>query len=103
MMKAVLDGEIILSLEEKKKLLPARDSIREIVYNEAKLSDVYDKTLESAIKLIVKFTKKRFPSLVFNNPRKSQDRVENMTDQESDSETSEDDQSGDEQESEADV
>ena len=95
MMKAVLDGEIVLTPKEKKQLLPARDSIRKIVYDEANLTDVYDETLESAIKLIVKFTKKKFPSLVFNNPTKSllsttksQDSFENVTDQEYDSDTS---------------
>ena len=87
MMKAVLDGEIVLTPKEKKQLLPARDSIRKIVYDEANLTDVYDETLESAIKLIVKFTKKRFPSLVFNNPTRK-DSFENVTDQEYDSDTS---------------
>ena len=121
MMKAVLDGEIVLTPKEKKQLLPARDSIRKIVYDEANLTDVYDETLESAIKLIVKFTKKRFPSLIFNNPTRKvtektrKDSFENVTDQEYDSDTStssspkhvvcchsEASESGDEQESDND-
>jgi len=71
MMKAVLDGDVVLTAVEKKRLKPTRESIRKIVNCEKSLSEVFDKKLEQAIKLIIKLVKQKFPTLIFESPSKS--------------------------------
>lgn len=73
MMKAVLDGDVVLTPAEKKRLKPARESIRKIVDREESLRKVFDKNLELAIKLIIKLVKQKFPTLTFERPSKSPD------------------------------
>eukprot|EP00116_Pleurobrachia_bachei_P012795 sb/3473057/ len=68
MMKAVLDGDVVLTAVEKKRLKPTRESIRKIVNCEKSLSEVFDKKLELAIKLIIKLVKQKFPTLIFESP-----------------------------------
>ena len=67
MMKAVLDGDIALTKTEKKRLIPARESIRKIVDQEKNICDIFDKRLELAIKLIIKLVKQKFPALMSDN------------------------------------
>ena len=67
MMKAILDGDIKLTKTEKNKLKPARKSIRKIVHQEENLVDIFDKSLERAIKLIITLVKQKFPTLIFEN------------------------------------
>ena len=67
MMKAVLDGDIVLTKKEKKRLIPARESIRKVVHREENLGDIFDKNLELATKMIIRLVKQKFPTLIFEN------------------------------------
>ena len=72
-MKAVMDGDISLTSDEKSRLMPARESIRKIVEQEENLANIFDKHLEPAIKLIVKLVKRKFPTLTFERQGRSRD------------------------------
>ena len=75
-MKAVLDGDVVLTAAEKKRLKPARENIRKIVNREESLGEVFDKNLELAIKLIIKLVKQKFPTLMFESPSTSNNSID---------------------------